>query len=80
MILLRPARRERAGITIFDLLVFMAACLPAAWVSSYFHGGWRTVVFVVCYLVFGIGLWSFTFLWALPFIRRHRQGNRDRET
>ena len=73
MILPHHPRRLNAGLTIFDLFVFMAALLPAFWVSSYFEGGWRKVVFVICYLLFGVGLWCFIFLWLLPLIRRRRQ-------
>jgi hypothetical protein len=77
MILYRHPKRSSAGFTIFDVLVLMAACLPAFWVSSYFHGVWREVVFWVCYLVFGAGLWCFIFLWPLPAIVRHQQSKRD---
>jgi hypothetical protein len=79
MILYRPSRRSNAGLTIFDLLVAIAACLVAVWVSGYFHGGKRVVVFLACYLLFTAGLWSFIFLWLLPLIRRHRQGKLGRE-
>ena len=77
MIFTRYPGTLKAGMTIFDVLVFMAACLPAAWVSSYFHGGWKKVVFVISYLVFGCALWSFIFLWLLPLIRRRQQSGPD---
>jgi hypothetical protein len=79
MILHRHPKDLRAGLTIFDLLVFIAACLPAFWVSSYFHDGWRIVVFWICYLVFGVGLWCFVFLWPLPAIARYRQDKQDKK-
>ncbi len=66
-------RHAKAGFTLTDLLVVISGVGPALWVSSYFHGPWRTALVYVLTLVFGIGFWCFLFLWLLPLIERHRK-------
>ena len=64
-----------AGWTLLDLLVVISGAVPGVWVSSYFHGAWRTVMGPVLSVIFGIGFWCFLFLWFLPLIERHRKAS-----
>jgi hypothetical protein len=64
-------KRPRVGLTLLDMVVVCSGTLPALWVGSYFHGGWRTAVQYVGAFVFGIALWCIVFLWLLPLLERH---------
>ena len=73
MILFSRYKRGEEGFTLLDLLVVISGVVPGIWVSSYFHGAWRTVVTYVLSLVFGIGFWCFLFLWLAPLIESYRK-------
>jgi hypothetical protein len=66
-------KKGETGFTLLDLLAVISGVAPGIWLSSYFHGTWRTVMGPVLSLVFGISLWCFLFLWLAPLIERHRK-------
>jgi hypothetical protein len=63
-------KRTRAGLTVLDMIVVCSGALPALWLGSYFHGGWRTAVQYGGAFVFGIAFWCILFLWLLPLLER----------
>ena len=69
------SHHDRSGLTLLDLLVVISGVLPAIWVSSYFHGGWRRPMVYVLTFVFGISFWCFLFLWLLPLLERRRKAD-----
>jgi hypothetical protein len=73
MILCSHKNSRKAGLTLLDLLVVISGILPALWVSSYFHGTWRTAMLYILTFVFGIGFWCLLFLWLVPLIDRRRK-------
>ena len=59
------------GLTLLDMIVVCSGAVPALWLGSYFHDGWRTAVQYGGAFAFGIAFWCILFLWLLPLLERH---------
>ena len=69
---------SRAGFTIFDLLVFIAAAVPASFISRYFGEKRPGLIFAVFYVPLGFFLWALVFVWVPRGIHRIRHGKDSR--
>ncbi len=64
----------RAGFTIFDLLVFIAAAFPASFISRHFGEKSPGLIFAVSYVPLGFLLWAVVFVWVPRVVHRIRHG------
>jgi hypothetical protein len=79
MTLFAQFNKHTAGYTIFDIMVLVAGFAVGGWVSTYFDGALRTLVFWTSSFASAILLWCFIFLWLLPLIDRRRRPDRQRD-
>jgi len=66
--------RSKAGFTIFDLVVFIAAAVPASFISRYCGEKRPGLIFAVSYVPLGFLLWGVVFVWVPRAIHRIRHG------
>ena len=64
---------RRAGFTIFDLLVFIAAAVPASYISRHFGEKSPGLIFAVSYVPLGFLLWAVVFVWVPRAVHRIRR-------
>ena len=63
-------RNTKAGFTIFHLLVFILAAVPAAFIAKYFGEKRPGLIFFLCYVPLGSLLWGLTFVWVPRAVHR----------
>jgi hypothetical protein len=69
-----PQTERRAGFTIFDLLVFIAAAIPSSFISKHFGEKSPGLIFAVSYVPLGFLLWAIVFVWSPRAVHRIRHG------
>jgi len=67
-------KKSKAGWTIFDLLVFIAAAVPAGLISKYLGEKKPGLIFFILYVPLGFLFWGLVFVWGPRAIHRIRHG------
>ena len=70
--------RSEAGWTIFDLLVFILAAVPATYIGKLFGETKPGLFFFLSYAPLGFLLWGLTFVWIPRLFLRIRQSREQR--